>query len=138
MNLGSWISSNLFRKLSLYVLYSFSSTPLNLDSMLYRDTCGMMFSSYSSLKRGGGGSSEVKKRNGDSVTFQSYSPESSASFCLKDPASAGNIFFVWIFIIPRKFLYTMEEVFFLVPPNAMWSEFKNQGRNAPASPCSVI
>ena len=37
-------------------------------------------------------------------TFQSYSPESSASFCLKDPASAGSIFFVWIRIIPRKFL----------------------------------
>ena len=32
----------------------------------------MMFSSYSSLKRGGGGSSEVKKRNGDSATWFNF------------------------------------------------------------------
>ena len=41
--------------------------PINF-LVLPKGTCGMMFSSYSSLKRGGGGSSEVKKRNGDSAT----------------------------------------------------------------------
>ena len=28
----------------------------------------------------------------------------------------------------------MEDVFFLVPPRAMCREFRNQGKNAPASP----
>ena len=48
-----------------------SVSPLNLLSTVYKLTCGMMFSWYSSLNRGGGGSSAVKYRNGDSVDFQS-------------------------------------------------------------------
>ena len=35
---GSRTSSNFLRKLSLYVLYSFSVSPLNLDRMVYSDT----------------------------------------------------------------------------------------------------
>merc|ERR1719433_973990 len=138
MNCGSRTSSNFLRKLSLYVLYSFSVCPLNLDRMVYRDTCGIMFSWNSSLKRGGGGSSEVRKRNGDSSTFQSYSPELRSSVFLAASTSLGRIFLVWIRMEPMNCLYTMLDFFFFVPPSAMWSELRIQGSSAPASPCLVI
>ena len=64
----------------------------------------MIFSWISSLKSGGGGSSVVRKRKGDSSTLHSYSPLRSASSLLNPSMSVGMIFLVWILMLPRKFL----------------------------------
>ena len=55
--------SNRLSVESLYVLYSFSTSPLNLLRMPKSGTCGMMFSLISSGYSGGAGRSQVKYMN---------------------------------------------------------------------------
>lgn len=54
-------------------------------------TCGMMFSFFSSLKRGGWGRSQVRYRKGDSSIFIWYSSVSSRRFRSFSSISTGRI-----------------------------------------------
>ena len=136
---GNRVMENFLRKLSLYVLYSFSVCPLNFSRTLNSETWGIMFSKCSSLNSGGGGSSTVRYKNGDSSTFQLYSPFASISlFLFSSVISVGRIFFVQILISPWNDLKTTLESLFFVPFNAICRALRNHERKVRASPCWVI